>query len=227
MTDALGLDMGAPLGVMREYVAVLRQALTGRVRHAGPRFRIRWDGAIRAEPPPPILLAGLSAPMLELAGEVADGVVLWLCAPAYVREVALPALRRGRARSGRPLPGFEIVAAVPAAVTGDRAAGLEALRAELVRYLSLPYYRAMLRASGLGDLLARFDENRTTGREGDAVPVELAETLGTVGAAAAVRAAVEDYRAAGATLPVVRPIGAPASPWARVTLEAAAPGPVA
>ena len=67
--------------------------------------------------------------MLELSGEIADGVVLWLCAPAYIRDVAVPAIRRGRARAGKPLEGFEVVAAVPAALTVERAPGWRSSRA--------------------------------------------------------------------------------------------------
>jgi alkanesulfonate monooxygenase SsuD/methylene tetrahydromethanopterin reductase-like flavin-dependent oxidoreductase (luciferase family) len=129
MEGALGLEMGKPLEVAREYVAVLRQALTGRVQHTGPRYQVTWQSGVpRLPAPPPIYLAGLGTAMLELAGEIADGAVLWLCAPAYVREHALPAIRRGRERAGKPLDGFEIVVSVPAAVTTDRAAGRKSSR---------------------------------------------------------------------------------------------------
>jgi F420-dependent oxidoreductase-like protein len=223
MTAALGLDMGRPLEVMREYVTVLRAALEGNARLAGRYYRVAWEGAVRAASPPPVLLAGLSAPMLELAGEVADGVVLWLCAPAYIRDVAVPALARGRARAGKARDGFEVVAAVPVAATNDVQAVRQTFREELVRYLSLPYYRAMLRASGFAEALAAFDRGRLTGPPGAAVPLELVEALGVVGAPDGVRRAVEAYRAAGVTLPVVRPIGAPESAHAGPTLDAAAP----
>jgi len=49
--------------------------------------------------------------MCELAGEIADGAILWLCSPTYVREGAVPASERGRRRAGKSLDGFEIVAA--------------------------------------------------------------------------------------------------------------------
>jgi alkanesulfonate monooxygenase SsuD/methylene tetrahydromethanopterin reductase-like flavin-dependent oxidoreductase (luciferase family) len=223
MTDALGLEMGAPLEVMREYVAVLRSALAGRAHHAGRYYRVAWEGAAKPPaPPPPVLLGALSVPMLELAGELADGAVLWLCAPAYVRDVALPALARGRARAGRALDGFEVVAAVPAAATGDVAGVTAAFREELVRYLSLPYYRAMLRASGLGEPLAAFDRDRAGRPPAAAVPAAFTDALGAIGDRAAVRAYVERYRAAGVTLPVVRPIGAVDAAYAGPTLEAAA-----
>ena len=222
MVDALGLDMGEPLAVMREYVTVLRAALQGQASFEGRYYRVRWTGAFRA-PAPPVLLAGLAPPMLELAGEVADGVVLWLCSQAYVRDVAVPALTRGRARAGKPLEGFEVVAAVPLAVTEDHAGATRLFREELVRYLSLPYYRTMLRASGFGDALAAFDQGCGSGRDADAVPAALVDALGAVGDARRARAEVEAYRAAGVNLPVVRPIGPPEAPHARGTLEAVAP----
>jgi alkanesulfonate monooxygenase SsuD/methylene tetrahydromethanopterin reductase-like flavin-dependent oxidoreductase (luciferase family) len=224
MADGLGLDMGRPLDVMREYVAVVRAALTGRARFDGAHYRVAWQAAFTPpSPPPPLLLAGLAVPMLELAGEVADGVVLWLCAPAYIRTVAVPALARGRAKAGKPLDGFEVAAAVPVALTDDVPALTAVFREELVRYLLLPYYRTMLRASGFGESLAAFDRDRAGRPPAEAVPPALAAALGSVGDRAAVRAAVDAYRAAGVTLPLVRPIGVPEAPHARPTVEAVAP----
>jgi F420-dependent oxidoreductase-like protein len=222
MVDALGLDMGDPLAVMREYLAVLRAALQGEAIFQGRYYRVRWTGAFRA-PAPPILLAGLAPPMLELAGELADGVVLWLCGPAYIRDVAVPALARGRARAGKPLEGFEVVAPVPLAVTEDHVGVTRLFREELVRYLSLPYYRTMFRASGFGDALGAFDRDRGPGRDADAVPRAIVDALGAIGDARRARAEVDAYREAGVTLPVVRPIGPPEAPHAQGTLEAVAP----
>jgi alkanesulfonate monooxygenase SsuD/methylene tetrahydromethanopterin reductase-like flavin-dependent oxidoreductase (luciferase family) len=154
--------------------------------------------------------------MLELTGEIADGVVLWLCAPGYIRDMALPAIRRGRERAGKSLEGFEIVAAVPAALTVDRAAGAALFKAELTRYLALPFYRAMLEHSGFGSELRAYD--RTPRPE--AVPDRLASALGAVGDFNGLSAFVAAHRAAGVTLPAIRPIGFPDSPHYRPTLEA-------
>src|SRR5712692_2344458 len=72
MEGALGLDMGRPLEVMREYVAVLRQGVVGRVARAGPRRRVAWKSGGRRPPGrPPDDLAGLGPTMLEMAGEIA------------------------------------------------------------------------------------------------------------------------------------------------------------
>ena len=216
MEAMLGLSLVEPLAVMREYVAVLRGALGAGSEFAGRHYRVRWSLALPKRPPaPPIYLAALSAKMCELAGEVADGAVLWLCPPAYVRDVAVPAIERGRRRAGKPLAGFDIVAAVPLAVTDGRAAAMMAFRAELKRYVEQPFYRTMMQAAGLGELVAAFD------RTGE-VPETLAEALGGIGDAGAARAYVEAYRKAGVTLPAVRPITFPDAPWYRRTIEAAA-----
>lgn len=225
MEGAFGLDMGKPLEVMREYVAVLRQALSGQVEHAGPRYRVSWKSALAKLPAPPsIYLAGLSQRMLELAGEIADGAILWLCPPDYIQKVALPALALGRQRAGKSLDGFEIVAAVPVALIDDVKATTALFKEELVRYLLLPFYRAMLVVSGFGEELAAFDRDKARASSpGRAVPDRLASALGGIGDRTAVRDYVATYRRAGVTLPAIRPIAFPDAPHYRPTLEACAP----
>jgi alkanesulfonate monooxygenase SsuD/methylene tetrahydromethanopterin reductase-like flavin-dependent oxidoreductase (luciferase family) len=227
MEQQLGLKLDDPLGVMREYVAVLRGAFGDGARFEGRHYRVQWSMAVpKRLPAPPIYLAGLSAKMVELAGEIADGVVLWLCDPTYVRNVALPALERGRRRAGKDLAGFEVVAAVPLAVTDDAGKARDAFRGELVRYLSLPFYRAMLEASGHGASLRRFDAGqpgaRSAAQPSSMVDDALVDTLGGIGSAAQCRAYVAAYRDAGVTLPAIRPITFPDAPWYRRTLEEAA-----
>jgi F420-dependent oxidoreductase-like protein len=216
MEQQLGLTLDDPLGTIREYVAVLRGAFGDGARVDGRHYRVQWSMAVPGRlPAPPIYLAGLSTRMLELAGEIADGVVLWLCDPPYVRNVAVPALERGRRRAGKPLDGFEIVASVPLAVTDDPGPARDAFRGELARYLSLPFYRAMLEASGHGASLKRFDA-------GQPADDALLGALGAIGDRATCRAYVETYRKAGVTLPAIRPITFPEAPWYRRTLEEAA-----
>ena len=216
MEQQLGLRLDDPLGVMREYVAVLRGAFGDGARFEGKHYRVRWSMAVpKRLPAPPIYLAGLSAKMLELAGEIGDGVVLWLCDPAYIRRVAMPALERGRRRAGKDMSGFEVVAAVPLAVTDDASKARDAFRAELARYLALPFYRAMLESSGHGASIRRFDG-------GQPADDALVDALGGIGDAARCRAYVAAYREAGVTLPAVRPITFPDAPWYRRTLEEAA-----
>ena len=216
MEAMMGLAVVEPLAVMREYVAVLRGALGAGAAFEGKFYRVHWSLALPKRPPaPPIYLAALGPKMCELAGEIADGVILWLCPPDYVRDVARPAIERGRRRAGKTLDGFEIVASVPLAVTDDAKTARAAFCGELARYAALPFYRAMMEASGLGDGLRAFD------RDG-VVPESMAAALGGVGDVGTARAYLEAYRKVGVTLPAVRPITFPDAPWYRRTLEDAA-----
>ena len=92
--------------------------------------------------------------MLRLAGEIADGVMLWLCNPEYIRRVVVPEVTAGRERAGKGLEGFDIVAAVPSAVTDDPAGAFQTMREDLITYWSLPFYRAMIERSGFGAEIA-------------------------------------------------------------------------
>jgi F420-dependent oxidoreductase-like protein len=216
MEAMLGLTLAKPLTAMREYVAVLRGAFADGANFDGTMYHAHWTMALPTRlPAPPVYIAALSVKMLELAGEIADGAILWLCSPSYVRDVAVPAIERGRRRAGKSLADFEIIASVPLAVADDVKAATAAFRGELARYFVLPFYRAMLEASGLGESIKAFD------RDGQ-VPERAAAALGAVGDAGAARAYVEAYRKAGVTLPAVRPITFPDAPWYRRTLEAAA-----
>jgi alkanesulfonate monooxygenase SsuD/methylene tetrahydromethanopterin reductase-like flavin-dependent oxidoreductase (luciferase family) len=103
----------------------------------------------------PIFIAALSPAMLRLAGELADGVMLWLCNPSYIRVV--PAVREGRERAGKSLDAFEIVAAVPAARTETPRDAYEAIRGELLAYFGLPFYRTMIGRSGVDADIAAYD----------------------------------------------------------------------
>lgn len=101
-----GDTIGKPVREMREYVGVVRAILHGEDPPTGERFRSGFR-LMGCEPRPelPIYVAGLSPAMLRLAGEIADGVVLWLCTAGYVREVVLPEVTKGRERAGK---GFSL-----------------------------------------------------------------------------------------------------------------------
>jgi alkanesulfonate monooxygenase SsuD/methylene tetrahydromethanopterin reductase-like flavin-dependent oxidoreductase (luciferase family) len=191
-----GQSIDRPLAEMREYVAIVRAVLRGEDPPPGEKFRtaFRLTGWEPPRPDMPIYLAGLSPGMLRLAGEIADGVVLWLCNPNYIRDVVVPTVREGRARAGHDPDGFDIVAAVPSAVTDDADAARERLRGEVEGYFGLPYYRAMLERSG-------FDP--------DAGPTDdFLDLLGAVGPPDQARASVRRYADSGAVSPCVGGISA-------------------
>jgi F420-dependent oxidoreductase-like protein len=203
-----GQTIDRPAREMREYVAIVRAILRGEDPPEGEKWRTGFRLAgLDPRPELPIYVAALSPAMLRLAGEVADGVILWLCNPAYIRDVVVPEVRAGRERAGRSLEGFDVVAAVPAALTDDPEAAWTAMRRDLLPYFGLPFYRAMLERSGFGEDIAGFD-----GAGGDvermqaAISQRFLEALTAVGDESGVLAGIERYREAGASSPCVGPI---------------------
>jgi probable F420-dependent oxidoreductase len=203
-----GQTIDHPVAEMREYVSIVRAILRGEDPPAGTRWRTSFHLAgLAPRPDVPIYIAALSPAMLRLAGEIADGVLLWLCNPSYIRDVVVPCVTAGRERAGVGLDGFDIVPAVPAAVTDDRAGAYDVMRTDLLPYFSLPFYRSMLDRSGFGEEIAAFDA-----AAGDveamraAISDHFLDVLTAVGDEHAVRAAVERYSVAGATSPAIGPI---------------------
>ena len=185
-----GQSIDKPLAEMREYVAIVRAILRGEDPPPGEKWRTAFHlNGFDPRPDMPIYLAGLSPGMLRLAGEIAEGVILWLCNPNYVRDVVVPTVREGQGKGGRAGQPFDIVAAVPSAVTDDPDAARERLRGELVPYFGLPYYRKMLGRSG-------FDP--------DAGPTdEFISVLAAIGSADEARESVRRYAEMGTTSPCV------------------------
>ncbi len=196
-----GLNLEHPVDSTREYLTIVQASLRdGGCAFEGRFFTARWaySGPRRAELP--VMISALNPRMLELAGELADGVVLYMCPPGYIHDQVVPSVKAGRQKAGKPLDGFEIVAAVDACVTSDRDAALEVYASTVERYASLPFYRKGMEAGGTS-----------------------ADGLAAIGDERAVRDAIRRYRDAGATLPGVGPFaGHPGAAGFEATLAAAA-----
>jgi alkanesulfonate monooxygenase SsuD/methylene tetrahydromethanopterin reductase-like flavin-dependent oxidoreductase (luciferase family) len=219
-----GQTIDHPVDEMREYVDIVRAILRGQPPPAGRKWRSAFALAgLDPRPDLAIFIAALSPSMLRLAGEIGDGVMLWLCTPSYIRDVVVPAVREGRDCAGRSLEGFEIVAAVPGALAPERAGAHDAIRGELRTYFSLPFYRTMIERSGYGEEVAAFDAaHGDIAAMRSAISERFLDALTAVGDEQAVRSGVERYRAAGVTLPCLGPIS---KTDFEATLRAAAPSP--
>jgi probable F420-dependent oxidoreductase len=135
-----------------------------------------------------IFLAGVGELMTEVAGEVADG---FLChgftTEQYLREVTLPALRRGLEKSGRSMDGFEISG--PAfVVTGtteeEMAAAAQGTRQQISFYGSTPAYKGVLEMHGWGDLhddLNKLSKQGEWAQMGTLIDDEILNTFAVVG----------------------------------------------
>ncbi|MBV1879836.1 MAG: LLM class F420-dependent oxidoreductase [Pseudomonadales bacterium] len=106
--------------------------------------------------PPKILLAGVGPLMTEVAGEVADGIILHgFTTEKYIREVSLPAIDKGLAKSGRSRADFQI--SCPAFVISGRTEeellkNKKAAAKQIAFYGSTPAYAPVLAIHGWGEL---------------------------------------------------------------------------
>lgn len=206
-----GQSIDHPVAEMREYVAIVRAILSGEEPPGGEKWRSSFRlSRPLTRPDLPLYVAALSPAMLRLAGEVGDGVLLWLCNPEYIRDVVVPEVTKGRERAGKPLEGFEIVPAVPTALVPDSAgkqAAYAAMRKDLLTYFALPFYRVMIERSGFAADIESFDAASGDAEAmGDAISDGFLDALTAVGDAQSVGAGLGRYRAAGATTPCVGPI---------------------
>jgi len=180
----LGLSFAKSYSHMREYLAVLGPLVrTGQVSFAGDEFRVNANVAVPGASPCPILVAALAPKMLALAGRETDGTITWMTGPKTLREHTVPRIREAAAAAGRPTP--RVVVGLPIAVTSNVAAARASAAKSFQVYGMLPSYRAML------------------DREGAEGPASVA----IVGDESAVRGALAELRAAGATDFLAAPFG--------------------
>ena len=105
---------------------------------------------------PKVFLAAVGPKMSEVAGEVADGILIHaFTTEKYLREVTLPAIEAGLAKSGRSRDDFEV--SYPGfVVTGNTEeqfnAAKQATCKQIAFYGSTPAYAPVLGVHGWGDL---------------------------------------------------------------------------
>ncbi|MEU8041935.1 LLM class F420-dependent oxidoreductase [Streptosporangium sp. NPDC049046] len=161
-----GMSFERPARHMREYLSILIPLVRGEnVSFEGETLTARLGLNTPGPRDMPVLIAALAPRMLRLAGEVADGTVLWMTGAKTVAEHVAPAVTEAARAAGRPEP--RIVCALPVCVTDDAEAA-RALAAERFEiYGQLPSYRAMLDregAAGPADVAIVGDEDEVSAR---------------------------------------------------------------
>ncbi|MEV8638887.1 TIGR03564 family F420-dependent LLM class oxidoreductase [Streptosporangium sp. NPDC051023] len=142
-----GYSFDKPARHMREYLSVLVPLVRGeQADFEGETLKAHIGLTTPGAGDMPVLIAALAPRMLKLAGELADGTVLWMTGPRTVAEHVTPAVTEAARAAGRPAP--RIVCTLPVCVTDDVEAA-RALAAEVFAiYGELPSYRAMLDREG-------------------------------------------------------------------------------
>ena len=210
-----------PLARVREYVALVRECLSGAVVNfqgdfwSAKRFRL---GVRLGDRRPKIVVGALNEGMLRVAGEVADGVLLNYVPASHVGW-SVEQVRKGGDAT--------IVAYVHAGAVADRSDGIDAARRDLYSYAVVDSYAASFTRAGYGDEIAELRERFKAGdREGavKAVSDRMVDGIDFMGTPAEIRAFVQAYVDAGVQVPVLMPL-----PWGKdrmavtkATLRAAA-----
>lgn len=215
----VGIARSKPLRAMREVVTVVRDLLAmKRVTFHGEFVHL--DGVEldivhgRREPRNvPIYIGATGDQMMELTGEIADGVVLnYLVAPRY-NEKALTLLEAGAKKAGRTLDDIDRPQLVVCSVDHDRRKALDSARKLVTQYLGQQPH--IMKASGVsGDLLEAIGNVLTwpateeqIERAMQLVPDDVVQLITASGTPDEARRKVDEYRANGCTCPILYPLG--------------------
>jgi 5,10-methylenetetrahydromethanopterin reductase len=161
----------------------------------------------------PIYIGATGMKMMELAGEIADGVVLnYLVGPEYNRK-ALDALAEGASRAGRTLDDVDRPQLVVCSLDADRETALDRSRELVTQYLGQQPHIG--KASGvdqsllddIGRVLTWPAGPEEIRRAMKLVPDEVVQLLTASGTADECRAKVREYVAGGCTCPILYPLG--------------------
>jgi len=219
LASKVGIRRTRPLQAMREYVEVLRRLLAmERVTFHGTfvdveDIEVDIVHGDRSPKNVPIYIGATGMRMMELAGEIADGVVLnYMVSPSYNRE-ALEALAEGAAKAGRTVEDLDRPQLIVCSLDEDRDLALDRARELLTQYLGQQPH--IMKASGMDAGLIEEIGKRMTWPAGPEeirramtiVPDEAVQMISASGTPDECRAKVREYVEAGCTCPILYPLG--------------------
>ncbi|WP_343575371.1 LLM class F420-dependent oxidoreductase [Mycobacterium sp.] len=167
--DMLGLPYEKPAAYTRDYLEVLRAAFAGpgQIDVDNDHFTVHNPNDLAPVGPLPVLVAALGPVMLALAGEHADGTVLWMADERAVANHVVPRITKAADNAGRPAP--RIVAGIPVCLCA--ASEVDAAKERANRILGeaevSPNYQRLLDygdARDVGDICAAGDEEAILAR---------------------------------------------------------------
>ena len=206
-----GVHYRKPIQRVRESVEIIRALLRdGEVSYHGETVTIEhfdfWFTPSRREIP--LYLAGLFPKMLEVCGELADGVIMTR-STLDTASMAAEHIALGAQRAGRNPADIDLTTLLPCAVAENPQDAFDALRPGIGFYGGFfPRYNRLIAESGFPEVATAI---RAAWDRGDreaaarAVPNELIASTGVVGAPAEVRARIDAYRQSGIALPIISP----------------------
>jgi 5,10-methylenetetrahydromethanopterin reductase len=215
----VGVSRAKPLRAMREIITAVRGLLANETVTMNGEF-VHLDGVeldyVYQERRPkevPIYLGATGMQMMELAGEIADGVVLnYLVSPDY-NKTAIEALAKGADKAGRKWEDIDRPQLVVCSVHEDRQTAFDMARLMVTQYLGQQPH--IMKASGVpqslldkvGEVLTWPATHEQVTAASKLVPDEIVQMLTASGTPAEAREQVRHYLNNGATCPILYPLG--------------------
>ncbi len=221
LASKVGIQRRKPLKAMRETVEVLRRLLNMETVTFHGEFHyvdgIKLDVVYgRTEPRNvPIYIGATGMKMMELTGEIADGVCLnYLVHPDYNLR-AMDALEKGAKKAGRSIDDIDRPQLMICSVDTDRKKALDKARFMMTQYLGQQPH--LMKASGVSqELLDEIHQVLTWPATDEQireamtlVPDDVVQMCTASGSPEEVKAKVREYIANGATCPILYPLGDP------------------
>ena len=215
----VGIERKKPLKAMRETIEVMKRLLRmERVTFHGEFHNVEGIELDvvhgRREPRNiPIMIGATGDAMMELAGEIADGVVLNYCVPPEYNIEALKHLEIGAKKAGRKLDDIDRPQLVVCSVDKDHKRAVQAAKELLTQYLAQQPHIA--KASGTPEETVKKIQSTlgwpATKEQIHAamqfVPDDLIERITASGTPDEVRKRVAEYNRNGCTCPILYPLG--------------------
>ena len=166
ITKRFNMQWGAPAAQMKELIMAMRAIWANWYSDEPLRFEGKYYSHTlmtpaftpenKQEGAPKVTLAAVGPVMTEVAGEVADGLIIHpFSNEKYIREVTLPAVERGLKKAGRRREGFEISYS-PFIISGQDEVTFEkekaAAKNRIAFYGSTPAYKNVLGVHGWGEM---------------------------------------------------------------------------
>lgn len=219
LASNVGVRRHKPTTAMRETVEVMRRLLNmERVTFHGEFHHVEGVelDVVHGRRQPrhiPIMIGATGDQMMELTGEIADGVVLNYCVPPQYNDKALEILERGLRKSGRNLASFDRPQLVVCSVDADHDRAIDTTKMLLCQYLAQQPHIA--KASGVSPAVVQQIQTKLgwpATREQimqarSLVPDDLVDRVTASGTPDEARRKVAEYRKHGATCPILYPVG--------------------
>jgi alkanesulfonate monooxygenase SsuD/methylene tetrahydromethanopterin reductase-like flavin-dependent oxidoreductase (luciferase family) len=189
---ALGAEMPAPLQALRRYTT----EVTSWLRGEGPTTHLPQAPAPVSVP---IYLATMTSPTVELAGELADGMMPFMWSAERLARSKVWAAR-GRAGAAGRAP-LVVAHGIPTFIGDDIGTMRDAARANLALFTTFPFYQRMFRASGFAEEAAKAE----AGAGGASLSDRLLDAVCLIGPISRCRDQLAAFRSAGVDLPILSP----------------------